>query len=160
MKYKGYELSAITSLAIFASAIDGECDENEIAVIFGHLACYVVPENDRHKIIELAANIPFEEAAIIVSKMDYQQKRHFAAFIGSIILADGKITDLELNYWRKLSLATGLPTMTIKEAANIFTSNIVGRTQPTSQSSDKSIFRRWIGFIILVVIIYLIVEYN
>lgn len=57
--------------------------------------------------------------------MDYDQKRHFAAFIGSIILADGKLTDEELEYWKNLSAATNLPVMTIQEAAEIFLSNML-----------------------------------
>lgn len=137
MKFSGLEISAVTSLALLASGIDGDYDESEIAVIFVHLAAFDVPENERDKIIELSFKIPFEDAAKIVSCMTHEKKRHFAAFIGSIIIADGKITKSELDYWQKLSSATGLPTMTIQEAAKIFASNMGVKSNP-SRSNNSS----------------------
>lgn len=125
MQYSLEELSAVTALGLFASAIDGDIDEKELQLIFSHLGTFTDDIYLRRQLLKDAGNIPFIEAAAVINCMDYDQKRHFAAFIGSIILADGKLTDEELEYWKNLSAATNLPVMTIQEAAEIFLSNML-----------------------------------
>ena len=120
MKYTGLQLSAMTALAIFASSVDGECDDKEMQIIFGHLGAYILSENERKAIITRALLIPFDEATGIVRQMNISQKRHFCAFLGVIILADGVITNSELQFWKELTYVADLPIMSISEAAQIF----------------------------------------
>lgn len=136
MEYQGVQLSAMTALAILASAIDGECDDREMGIIFVHLGCFVPDEQARRSIIAVALTISFDNATQIVRQMSIRQKRHFCAFIGVIILADGVITNSELEYWRALTYAADLPIMTIQEAAEIFSENM--GLQPSLPSSSSS----------------------
>ncbi len=138
MEYQGVQLSAMTALAILASAIDGECDDREMGIIFVHLGCFVPDEKTRKSLIAVALTISFENATQIVRQMSIQQKRHFCAFIGVIILADGVITNSELEYWRALTLAADLPIMTIQEAAEIFSENMGLPSRSSSSYSSSS----------------------
>lgn len=137
MQYTGIQLSAITSLALLASASDGECDDSEMRIIFGHLGAYVPDEDQRKDLIAVALTIPFAEATAVVRQMTISQKRHFCAFIGVIILADGNITNSELEFWKNLSYAADLPIMSIQDAAVIFCDNM-GLTQNSSSSFSSS----------------------
>ena len=157
MEYTGIQLSAMTALAVLASGSDGNIDKKELEVISHHLHAFVQDEEKLKNLLAAALLIKFEDAAKIVKDMNYEQKRHFAAFIGVIILADGTISDDELEYWKALSAATNLPHMTIRDAANIFVNNMVGNQNSTSYVNSNGSGGKNFGCLIWIVVIAIVI---
>ncbi len=122
--FSGRQLSAMTKLALYASGSDGEFEAREIALITAHIRLYVQDDIKTMALIDVARSISYAEAVDVAREMSMNQKRHLCAFIGSVIGADGNITNSELEFWSELSYAADLPIMTIEEAINIFRNNM------------------------------------
>ena len=67
MQYSLEELSAVTALGLFASAIDGDIDENELQLIFSHLGTFTDDKYLRRQLLKDAGNIPFIEGGYNLS---------------------------------------------------------------------------------------------
>lgn len=134
--YTDVQLSAMTALAIYASAADGHIDECEKNVILGHLAVFVPDETKRAKLIDAALylTLSYNDAVAIVRTMSMSQKRHFCAFIALIILVDGNITNRELEFWTILTEHADLPLMSLEQAVKILADEN-GIRCPSQQSS-------------------------
>ena len=138
MNFTGYQLSAMTLLAAFASASDGHIDNDEIKVILAHLVSLTQDVTIATKLVDEARrrNISYDDAIEIVSTMSLEQKKYFCGFIASVIMSDRKITNDELKFWDNITIAANLPRMTLDEAFTFF-ANEHGIKVPNRNSSTS-----------------------
>ena len=138
MNFTGYQLSAMTLLAAFASASDGHIDNDEIKVILAHLVSLTQDVTIATKLVDEARrrNISYDDAIEIVSTMSLEQKKYFCGFIASVIMSDRKITNDELKFWDNITIAANLPRMTLDEAFTFF-ANEHGIKVPNINSSTS-----------------------
>lgn len=141
MNFTGLQLSAMTALAVYASASDGHIDKNEERLIFSHLICFTQDETITRTLVQEAARltISYDDAIEIVSTMSLVQKKYFCGLIASVIMSDRKITNEELEFWDNITIAADLPRMTLDEAftflANEFGIKLPNRNSSTSGNS-------------------------
>ena len=125
MDFNIREIKAMTTIAVYAAAIDGEFDKSEMMVVAEHICALVNSKEEAIVLVEEAKkNMSFEEAVEICKIMSMLEKRYLCALIGSVILADGIITNSELEFWRRLTSVVDLPIMSLEEAAQIYVANI------------------------------------
>ena len=116
MSFTGLEMSAITKLAMVMAAADGKVEQSELAYMAIEMARFGIQDAD--PVLNGAKAIDPTIAMAIVEKFDYERKKYVAAYLGTMMAADGDIDDKELAVWRLTSTLCGLPSMTIKEAVN------------------------------------------
>ena len=138
MNFTGFQLSAMTALAVYASASDGHIDKDELKIISAHLASLTQDVTIAEAVIGEAARltISYDEAIATVSTMSLEQKKYFCGFIASVIMSDRKITNEELEFWVNITIAADLPRMTLDEAFTFF-ANELGIKGPNRNSSTS-----------------------
>lgn len=107
-------MSAITKLALVMAAADGKIEKTELTYLAIELARFGV--QDAEPLINGAQAMDPTIAMAIVEKFDYEKKKYVAAYLGTMMAANGEIDDKELAVWRLTSTLCGLPTMDIQEA--------------------------------------------
>jgi hypothetical protein len=68
--------------------------------------------------------------------MSTTQKKHFNGFIVMVILADGKITDSEIEFWNGLMGVAELPYMSIEEARDTYINNLKSKSSKSSTGNS------------------------
>ena len=109
-------MSAITKLALAMAAADGEVEKTELTYMAIEMARFGI--NDAEPILKGAEAMDPTIALAIVEKFDYERKKYVAAYLGTMMAANGDIDDKELALWRLTSTLCGLPSMNIQEAIN------------------------------------------
>lgn len=119
LQFSGFELSAITKLALAMAHADGKIEETELACIALELMRFGI--EDSSPILNGAEAMDAALAMAVVEKMDSTRKKYVAAYLGVVMASDGNIDDNELAMWKLTSTFCNLPAMTIKEAAKFIT---------------------------------------
>lgn len=114
MSFTGLEMSALTKLAMVMAGADGKVEQSELAYMAVEMARFGVM--DAEPVIRGANAMDPTIALAIVEKFDYERKKYVAAYLGTMMAADGNIDDKELAIWKLTSSLCGLPSMNIKEA--------------------------------------------
>ena len=104
------------------ASADDRVEEKELAVIVNESKRFGVEPSMFDKLLELSNELEFSTAISLISKMDAEQKKYVAAYLGALMCIDGDINDTEMALWRLVSTLCGLPTMTAKEALEIMAS--------------------------------------
>lgn len=128
MNYSKIQLGAMMKLAKFTmvEASVGYIEHSLLyeTVEFKTLISYLAFLTNSRSGVLLAdkesRNISLQEATIIVCAMSMTQKRYFCGLVGAILLADGYVTNKELEFWNDLSYQLDLPMMSIEEAGKIY----------------------------------------
>lgn len=116
MTFNGLEMSAVTKLALVMAAADGKVEKSELAYMAIEMARFGI--QDAETVLNGAQAMDPTIAMAIVEKFDYERKKYVAAYLGTMMAADGDIADKELAIWRLTSTLCGLPSMNIQEAIN------------------------------------------
>lgn len=116
MTFNGLEMSAVTKLAMVMAGADGKVEQSELTYMALEMARFGI--KDSEPIIKGANAMDPTIAMAIIEKFDYERKKYVAAYLGTMMAADGDIDDKELAVWRLTSTLCGLPSMTIQEAIN------------------------------------------
>lgn len=114
LQFSGFELSAITKLALAMAHADRKVEETELACIATELMRFGV--NDPSSILNGAEAMDAALAMSVVEKLDSSRKKYVAAYLGALMAIDGDIDGNELAIWRLTSTLCDLPTMDIKDA--------------------------------------------
>lgn len=122
MTFNVNEFAAILHLAKAMASADDRLEEKELAVIVNESKRFGVEPSMFDKLIELSNELEFSTAISLISKMDAEQKKYIAAYLGALMCIDGDINDTEMALWRLVSTLCDLPTMTAKEALEIMAS--------------------------------------
>ena len=122
MTFNVNEFAAILHLAKAMASADDRVEEKELAVIVNESKRFGVEPSMFDKLLELSNELEFSTAISLISKMDAEQKKYVAAYLGALMCIDGDINDTEMALWRLVSTLCGLPTMTAKEALEIMAS--------------------------------------
>lgn len=109
-------MSAVTKLALVMAAADGKVENSELAYMALEMARFGI--QDAEPILNGARTMEPSIAMAIVERFDYERKKYVAAYLGTMMAADGNIADKELAIWRLTSTLCGLPSMNIQEAIN------------------------------------------
>ena len=114
MTFNGMEMSAITKLALIMAAADGKIENTEVAYMAIEMNRFGITNAD--PIIKGAEAMDPAIAMAIVGKFDYERKKYVAAYLGTMMAADGNVADKELAVWKVTSTLCGLPLMNIQDA--------------------------------------------
>ena len=109
-------MSAVTKLAMVMAGADGKVEQSELTYMALEMARFGIKDAD--PVINGANAMDPTIAMAIIGKFDYERKKYVAAYLGTMMAADGDIDDKELAVWRLTSTLCGLPSMTIQEAIN------------------------------------------
>lgn len=120
MVFNGKQLASIVKLGVLMSEADGRVDNNEVAVIALELTKFGLSKDECKGIMMAASNLDFSDTIPVVKGMSAEEKKHVVSFLGSIIAADGEITDEEKRICTLVSLLCGLPEITAVEAVTNF----------------------------------------
>lgn len=120
MTFTGLEMTAVTKLAMVMVAADGKVEQTELACMAVEMARFGIKDAD--PILEGAKTMNPTIAMAIVEKFDSERKKYVAAYLGTMMAADGDINDKELAVWRLTSTLCGLPSMNIHDAIDYITS--------------------------------------
>ena len=110
MTFNVYEFAAILHLAKAMASADDRLEEKELAVIVNESKRFGVEPSMFDKLLELSNELEFSTAISLISKMDAEQKKYVAAYLGALMCIDGDINDTEMALWRLVSTLCGLPT--------------------------------------------------
>ena len=114
------ELGAILKLANVVANADGKFSNEEGLVMTAELARFGASIEKMKLLAAIGDSMSPVESCMVVSHMTTEEKKHVAAFLGSIIAADGKIEDSEIEVWALISSICQLPTMTLAEAISFW----------------------------------------
>ncbi len=115
MTFTDRELSAIIYIAHSMAKADGQISAEESQMLFYELNRFIDINKARH-LFEMADTFTSADPISIISAMTFIQKKYVAAYLGTMMLADGKIDDTEMALWRLVSTLCQLPTMSVQEA--------------------------------------------
>lgn len=121
MIFTNQELAAILKLATLVANADGKVSNEESQMMSLEIARFGVNKNKAKVIIEIGAKMSYGECCQVVSNMVAKEKKYVAAYLGTLICADGKIDDSEIKSWSLISAMCDLPTMNIHEAIEFMT---------------------------------------
>lgn len=116
MTFNGLEMSAVTKLAMVMAGADGKVEQTELTYMAIEMARFGI--KDAEPVIKGANAMDPTIAMAIIEKFDYERKKYVAAYLGTMMAADGNIDDKELAIWRLTSTLCGLPSMNIQDAIN------------------------------------------
>ena len=116
-------MTAIMSMAHAMIISDGKVEDEELSMLSNQMINFGIPLEDYKEITLKGRDMEPDYAIDIVSKMTYEQKKYVAAFLGTIMAADGDIDNTEMALWRLLSQICSLPTMSVKDAISYMKSN-------------------------------------
>ena len=135
--YKDEEqLKAVIKVVLGLVAVDGEKKEEELKcfsheirqeVDFDQLGSsgtdedFIVSESMR--ILREANEMSIDDALFIIRDADDSYKEYWAAFMGYIMYVDGDVDPAELKLWRAVTEICHLPSMTLREAYDIYVEN-------------------------------------
>ena len=119
MIFTNQELAAILRLAHAMANADGKVTNEETQMIVLEMTRFGVDQNKGRVIADIGAKMPYSECCHIVSNMTTEEKKYVAAYLGTLICADGNIDDSEMKLWSLISAMCDLPTMNILEAIQI-----------------------------------------
>lgn len=122
MIFSTKEFSAILHLSKAMILADGKVEQIELAAIANEFKRFGVDTASTDTLLKNADNIELSEAIAIVSRMNLENKRYVAAFLGTIMAVDMDINDSEMALWKLISTLCDLPTMSIKDAISIMAS--------------------------------------
>ena len=122
MIFSTKEFSAILHLSKAMILADGKVEQIELAAIANEFKRFGVGTASTDTLLKKADNIELSEAIAIVSRMNLENKRYVAAFLGAIMAVDMDINDSEMALWKLISTLCDLPTMSIKDAISIMAS--------------------------------------
>ena len=122
MIFSTKEFSAILHLSKAMVLADGKVEQIELAAIANEFKRFGVGTASTDTLLKKADNIELSEAIAIVSRMNLENKRYVAAFLGTIMAVDMDINDSEMALWKLISTLCDLPTMSIKDAISIMAS--------------------------------------
>lgn len=115
MYFTNEEKKAIVSVASGMLLADGSVDAKEVAfnaIVFKALG---ISQDE----LKYGLETPLSDALQVIKKMLPHEKRFVAAYLGSVIIADGDISDRETTLWRAISTICELPTMSLAESPSI-----------------------------------------
>lgn len=119
MNLIGIELSAIANLAMRMAQVDGHVDPKEIDAIATGFRYFNVPVEQAKTLILLAAAANESDAMAVVAQMSDEHKGFVAAWLATIVAADGVIDERELRLLRHYSEKCGIPLCSPEEALRI-----------------------------------------
>lgn len=120
MAFNGVKLAAIVKLGKLMSAADGHMHKNELAVIALELTQFGVSDSATDVILAASDALEFSDVIPVVKNMTSDEKTHVVSFLGTIIAADGKITESERKICTLVSLLCDLPTITAGDPVRNF----------------------------------------
>lgn len=114
MTLKGNELAAITKLAIAMANADGKVEDSELTYMALEMHRFGI--EDPKPILSVADSMTPVMAFSIINSLSPEGKKYAAAYMGTMMAADGRIDDKELALWKLISSLCDLPAMGIAEA--------------------------------------------
>lgn len=95
---------------------DGKLEEEETSLVSSEMVKFGIPFEDFKEIFIKGRDMDPGIATEIVTKMTHEQKKYVAAYLGTLMAADGDIDDREMSLWRLLSHICKLPSMSVIDA--------------------------------------------
>lgn len=123
MTFNKVEMMAIMNMVHAMIIADGKIEDDETSVISAEMAKFGIPLSDVKEIFIKGRDMDPVVAVEIVSKMNYEQRKYVAAYLGTVMAIDGDIDDKEMALWRLLSKMCGLPTMSVGDAIKYMAEN-------------------------------------
>ncbi len=115
MYFTNLEKIAVAQVSFRMIAADGKVNSKEHAITF--------PIWTKMKIsaehLKEAGQMADLTSLSIIANMDAHKKRFVAAFLGTIMAADGDIDEKELALWKLVSSMCNLPTMHLTECPDV-----------------------------------------
>lgn len=115
MYFTSEEKKAIVRVAGEMTLADGNVAPKEVVFNVGVFHKLDISQSE----IESSGSMSMPNAMHIISKMTSNEKRFVSAYIGSIIIVDGNISDKELALWRLISTICEFPTMHLNDTPSI-----------------------------------------
>lgn len=112
------ELAAVLKLGLDMLMADGKVHKNEKKIIATEMMRFGVDETKIEYLSNKAISMTAAVALTFISNMDEEEKKHVAAFLAAVMVADDDIDDKEKALWRFVTAQASLPEMTIQEAVD------------------------------------------
>ena len=116
MKFNKVEMTAIMSMVHAMMVADGKLEDEETSMVTSEMLKFGIPLEDFKEIFLRGRDMDPDISIDIVSKMNYEQKKYVAAYLGTLMAIDNDIDDKEMALWRLLSQLCGLPSMSVIDA--------------------------------------------
>lgn len=115
MNFTNLEKIAVVQVSFRMIAADGKVVSEERAITFPIWTKMKVTADH----IQEAGQMADLTSLSIIANMDCSKKRFVAAFLGTIMAADGDINDKEMALWRLVSSMCNLPIMHLTECPDV-----------------------------------------
>ena len=116
LSFSNVEMAAIIKTALAMAAADGKVDDTEKAMIAIEAMRFNLASEKFESLLKLANDMSATDSMAMIAGMKAPEKRYVAAYLGTMIAADGDIDDKEMALWRLISTLCDLPTMNIADA--------------------------------------------
>lgn len=122
MKFTKLQLAAISRLALLMEKADGEFKDCESKVFVNWMTKLSLDSGltNYDEVAAFAKSMEVADVVPVILPMTTEQKTRVAAFIGTIMLADGVIDSNEKRVFDTVCKLCGLPTLTYSQCREIF----------------------------------------
>ena len=110
------ERKAVYCIARAMVFADGNLAENEMKVLTGEMLRIGSTPDELIGFENTLKSYQPAEAVARISNLSTEKKEYFCAFLGALIIVDGKVDDNEMKLWAMTSHICGLPTMSVGDA--------------------------------------------